>query len=46
MLHLVGGLAGGCLAAHFRGILSWRTVDTAVHGMLLGQAIGRIGCIV
>jgi prolipoprotein diacylglyceryl transferase len=43
---LVGGVLGGALAARRRGILSWRLLDAAAPAMILGQAIGRIGCFI
>lgn len=41
---LLGGMAGGALAARRRGLLSWKLLDAAAPGMILGQAIGRMGC--
>lgn len=43
---LVGGVAGGALAAHRKGILSWKLLDIAAPSMILGQAIGRVGCFI
>lgn len=43
---LAGGLAGGALAARQRGILSWGLLDMVAPSMILGQAIGRIGCFI
>lgn len=43
---LLGGLAGGALAARRRGILSWELLDIAAPSMILGQAIGRVGCFI
>lgn len=41
---LVGGVAGGVWAARRKGLLSWGTLDLAAPAMILGQAIGRVGC--
>lgn len=43
---LLGGLAGGAWAARRKGVLSWSLLDAAAPGMILGQAIGRVGCFV
>lgn len=43
---LVGGLAGGLVAVHRRGLPLWRLLDVAAPSMILGQAIGRIGCFI
>lgn len=43
---LVGGMLGGAWAARRKGILSWKMLDAAAPGMILGQAIGRIGCFI
>jgi phosphatidylglycerol---prolipoprotein diacylglyceryl transferase len=43
---LLGGVAGGALAARRKGLLSWRTLDVAAPAMILGQAIGRLGCFI
>ncbi len=49
-LAIYGGLAGGLLAgawaARRKGILSWKLLDIAAPSMILGQAIGRIGCFI
>ena len=41
---LLGGIAGGAWAARRRGLLSWKLADAAAPAILLGQAIGRLGC--
>ncbi len=43
---LAGGILGGALAARHRRILSWQLLDIAAPGMILGQAIGRVGCFI
>jgi prolipoprotein diacylglyceryl transferase len=43
---LVGGLLAGAMAARHKGILSWRLLDIVAPSMILGQAIGRVGCFV
>jgi phosphatidylglycerol:prolipoprotein diacylglycerol transferase len=42
---LAGGFAGWAYARRY-GISFWPFADSVSHGALLGQAIGRIGCIV
>ncbi len=43
---LVAGLAAGAWAARRKGLLSWRMLDIAAPGIILGQAIGRVGCFI
>ncbi len=43
---LIGGLAAGAVAAHRRGILSWKALDVTAPSLILGQAIGRVGCFI
>jgi phosphatidylglycerol---prolipoprotein diacylglyceryl transferase len=43
---LAGGLLAGALAARHRGLLSWKLLDIAAPSMILGQAIGRVGCFI
>lgn len=43
---LLGGLAGGALAAGRKHLLSWKLLDVAAPAMILGQAIGRVGCFI
>jgi phosphatidylglycerol---prolipoprotein diacylglyceryl transferase len=43
---LVCGLLGGALAARHKGLLSWGLLDIAAPSLILGQAIGRIGCFI
>lgn len=42
---IAGGVAGWLFARRHH-IPFWRFADSASHGAILGQAIGRIGCIV
>jgi phosphatidylglycerol:prolipoprotein diacylglycerol transferase len=41
---LLGGAIGVALWAWRRGFLGWAMVDLAAPAVLLGQAIGRVGC--
>lgn len=41
---LLGGTLGGACAARRKGLLSWAMLDLAAPAMILGQAIGRVGC--
>ncbi len=43
---LIGGLLAGALAARRRGLLSWGLLDIAAPSLILGQAIGRVGCFI
>lgn len=43
---LLGGIATGGFAARRRGLLSWKLMDIAAPSLILGQAIGRIGCFI
>lgn len=43
---LLGGLLAGALALRRRGLRLGPVVDAVAPGLLLGQAIGRIGCLV
>jgi phosphatidylglycerol:prolipoprotein diacylglycerol transferase len=43
---LIGGSLSGALYAKFSGIKVGRLADRAAYGMVLGQAIGRIGDII
>lgn len=42
---LVGGFIGGWLYTYFNKILFWEFADLAAPGVILGQAIGRIACL-
>ncbi|MGE5618738.1 MAG: prolipoprotein diacylglyceryl transferase [Sphingomonadaceae bacterium] len=41
---LVGGVIGGVVAARRAGLPTLKLMDIAAPSMILGQAIGRIGC--
>jgi len=41
----IGGVAAGWIAAHRMGLPKWRLLDLAAPAMLVGQAIGRLGCL-
>jgi phosphatidylglycerol:prolipoprotein diacylglycerol transferase len=41
----LGGLAGGILVARRRRLPVWTLLDVAAPAMLVGQAIGRLGCL-
>jgi phosphatidylglycerol:prolipoprotein diacylglycerol transferase len=41
----VGGVVAGWLAARRYGLPKWRLLDLAAPAMLIGQVIGRIGCL-
>lgn len=41
----LGGLAGGVLAARRVGLPLWLLLDAATPALLVGQAIGRLGCL-
>ncbi|KEO83816.1 prolipoprotein diacylglyceryl transferase [Tumebacillus flagellatus] len=42
---LVGGFIGGGLYTYFNKILFWEFADIAAPGIILGQAVGRIACL-
>ena len=42
----VGGVLAGVVAAWRLGLPVWRCLDAAAPAMLVGQAIGRIGCLI
>ena len=42
----IGGLAAGVLAARRERLPAWRLLDAAAPALLLGQAIGRLGCFI
>jgi phosphatidylglycerol:prolipoprotein diacylglycerol transferase len=42
----VGGVLAGAVAAWRLGLPVWLSLDAAAPGMLIGQAIGRIGCLI
>jgi phosphatidylglycerol:prolipoprotein diacylglycerol transferase len=41
----LGGIAGGWLAARRMHLPAWVLLDAAAPAMLVGQAIGRLGCL-
>jgi len=41
----IGGIAAGWFAARRLGLPRWRLLDLATPAMLVGQAIGRLGCL-
>jgi len=43
---LIGGVAGGLWAARRRGLTRWRLLDVAAPSLIMGQAIGRVGCFI
>ena len=43
---LAGGLLAGALAARRKRLLSWGLLDIAAPSLILGQAIGRVGCFI
>lgn len=42
----IGGIAAGVLAARREGLQVWPLLDAAAPAMLVGQAIGRLGCLI
>ncbi|PWK08414.1 prolipoprotein diacylglyceryl transferase [Tumebacillus permanentifrigoris] len=42
---LVGGFVGGGLYTYFNKINFWEFADLAAPGVILGQAVGRIACL-
>ncbi len=40
----IGGIVGGIIAVWGKGLPIWRLLDVAAPSMLIGQAIGRLGC--
>lgn len=42
---MLGGIAAGLIAATRLGLPRWRLLDVAAPSMLIGMAIGRLGCL-
>jgi phosphatidylglycerol---prolipoprotein diacylglyceryl transferase len=42
----VGGVLAGAVTAWKMGLPVWSSLDAAAPGMLVGQAVGRIGCFI
>ena len=42
---LLGGLIAGIIAARRSGVPVWTLADAAAPGVVLGQGIGRLGCL-
>ena len=42
----IGGIAAGVFAARREGLRVWPLLDIAAPAMLVGQAIGRLGCLI
>ena len=43
---LIGGIAAGLFAARQRGLSGWQVADIAAPSLILGQAVGRVGCFI
>ncbi len=41
----IGGILGGMIGVRQTGLATWPLLDAAAPAMLLGQAIGRLGCL-
>jgi phosphatidylglycerol---prolipoprotein diacylglyceryl transferase len=41
----IGGITAGAVAARAHGVRVWPLLDAAAPALLVGQAIGRIGCL-
>lgn len=41
----IGGIGGGYIAARRAKLPVWKLLDAAAPAMLIGQAIGRLGCL-
>lgn len=42
----VGGVIAGAIATRAQGLPVWPALDAGAAGMLVGQAVGRLGCLV
>lgn len=41
----IGGIVGGVIAARLRRLPVWQLLDVAAPAMLVGQMVGRLGCL-
>lgn len=42
----IGGITAGIVAARRHAVRAWPLLDAAAPAMLVGQAIGRVGCLI
>jgi phosphatidylglycerol:prolipoprotein diacylglycerol transferase len=42
---LIGGVLTGLVYMHWHKLPTWKVLDAAAPGMILGQAVGRLACI-
>lgn len=43
---IIGGIIGGVLYGAWKGLPIWKGLDAGAVGAILGQSIGRIGCVI
>ena len=43
---IIGGVLAGWLYGVWKGLPVWRGLDAGAVGVILGQAIGRVGCVI